>query len=434
MNCTVQEHKHSRPPHLLEGKSYGTRLSFSDEKSMLMNTLIQLVGSLKGNLDQKLIDDSLSAYDDLKAEFRDALMGLLQSYQNEEITIAQLEKQLRKEIRDAWSQAYEYGVGSVGNPFGVYDEDASWLKGATAEEHGYLGGFMDDLKSEEFVMDPETRMGMYADALDGVFNHGQVEGSPDNVVISWNLGDSEHCPDCIELAANSPYTKDNLPSVPGDGSTVCKSNCQCSLSFEHTGEMPGREPMKISVPGAPRVPEGYRLPSFAEHEKLSAWDTERERLSGMISVSSGDRKKEYIYARKDITANIIDYAEKNNIYFVRGSNYWQGGDASVFEQSLEFARKPSLPEGYRFPSEPEKKRIDSLILKVNDLRQRISRERNGSAKELISQRYKVNQEILEYMERHKIYYIPAGLVGSPDEFRRILTESLGLELTRRLFG
>jgi hypothetical protein len=70
----------------------------------------------------------------------------------------------------------------------------------------------------------------------------------------------------------------------------------------------------------PYVPEGYRLPTFGEYEKLSSWDTERERLSGLITVSSGDRKKDYIQARKDITANIINYAEKNNIYFVRGSN------------------------------------------------------------------------------------------------------------------
>lgn len=77
--------------------------------------------------------------------------------------------------------------------------------------------------------------------------------------------------------------------------------------------------LSVKIP-EPKVPKGYRLPTFEEHEKLSAWATEGERLSGMIKVLSGDQKKEYIQERKKLAANIIDYTEKNNIYFVRGSN------------------------------------------------------------------------------------------------------------------
>ncbi len=96
---------------LTEGKSYGTRETFSDEKALLMNTLSKLVGDLKGNLDQKLIDDSIAAYDDLKGNFRDALMGTLDSYQKGEISAEEMKKMIQKQIREAWGEAYKLGVG-----------------------------------------------------------------------------------------------------------------------------------------------------------------------------------------------------------------------------------------------------------------------------------------------------------------------------------
>lgn len=41
-----------------------------------------------------------------------------------------------------------------------------------------------------------------------------------------------NCPDCIELAEGSPYSYDELPTIPAAGDTVCLSNCACSLVIE----------------------------------------------------------------------------------------------------------------------------------------------------------------------------------------------------------
>ena len=128
-------------------------------------------------------------------------MGLPETDQDEEITAEAFTRQLQNEIRMAWGEAYQAGVGAAGNPFGVFNQDEVWLKGARAEEYGYLKQFVDDMENDAGVMDFETRMGMYVDTLDGVFNlHGKVEGSPDNVEIWWRLGDAEHCDDCVEMA------------------------------------------------------------------------------------------------------------------------------------------------------------------------------------------------------------------------------------------
>lgn len=177
---------------LTEGKSYGGRRVFASEKSVLMSTLVRLVGSLKSNLDQKLINKSVAGYTGLKEEFKTSLFGILKSYQGGEITAGVMESMWRSEIKDAWEKAYKLGVGSVGNPFGVWEEDKSWLKGAEAEEFGYLGKFVKDIQKDRLVMDAERRLSMYAKTLDGVFYHGQVDGSPEYVKIYWRLSESKH--------------------------------------------------------------------------------------------------------------------------------------------------------------------------------------------------------------------------------------------------
>jgi len=40
---------------LMEGKSFGGRRTFASDKAILMSTLVRLIGSLKENLDRKMI-------------------------------------------------------------------------------------------------------------------------------------------------------------------------------------------------------------------------------------------------------------------------------------------------------------------------------------------------------------------------------------------
>lgn len=209
---------------LTEGKSYGGRRVFASEKSILMSTLVRLIGSLKSNLDQKMMREAEKGYEALKDEFREAMFGILSAYQRGEITDEVLEQMWRAEIKDAWEKAYRFGVRSVGNPFGVWEEDESWLKGAEREEFGYLGKFVEDIKKNELVMSLEDRLDMYIETLDGVYFHGKVDGSPEFVKIHWILRESKHCDDCIRFAAGSPYTKKTLPAVPRDGTSRCMAS------------------------------------------------------------------------------------------------------------------------------------------------------------------------------------------------------------------
>lgn len=70
---------------------------------------------------------------------------------------------------------------------------------------------------------------MYASRLRGTASIAFEAHSPDDAQFNWKLGIAEHCEDCINLAADSPHMKGELPVFPGDGGTDCKTNCKCHL-------------------------------------------------------------------------------------------------------------------------------------------------------------------------------------------------------------
>ena len=330
----------TRPLTEADAKSYGARETFSDEKQTLMNMLTQVVGSLRANLDQQLIKDSIAAYDNTQKRFRTALNDLFQSYQNSEITAADFEKAFRNEIKSAWADAYEAGVGAAGSPFGVYDEDLAWLKGDQAEEFKYLKGFVADMEAGEGTMDYEDRLGLYVNTLDSIFSHAQVESSPDNVEIWWELDPdtSRSCATCLERGDpdNNPWTKDTLPGVPGDG-CECLGNCRCHLRIVQKTEAP--EPSDQTVwavaPQVPEIPSGKRLPTFVEYEFMSRLSIQIDHLRGLISTTTGDVQADFIKQRKDINKALIDFMDANGLYYVPRSNYYQGAANPFLGESLE---------------------------------------------------------------------------------------------------
>ena len=327
---------------LHEGKSFGSRRVFASEKTVLMSTFVRLVGSLKANLDKRMITKAVSDYASLKGEFKDALFGILGSYQKGEITSEIMETLWRSEIKDAWEKAYEHGMRSVGNPFGVRREDESWIKGAETQEFGYLGKFVDDIKNKELVMGMEKRLDMYVETLDGVFHHGQVEGSPEFVKIYWHLREAKHCNTCIRLAAGSPYTRKTLPAVPRDGTSECLSSCKCFLQFRYMKEEPEPEEFVVKAPKPVIPPEGYRLPSDKERDKLGQMSTEIDRLRGLIPATSGEQKKELIRQRRDLNIKQISYMKKHKVYYVP---LGQTQKVKFTESIADEVRKELLVEG-----------------------------------------------------------------------------------------
>ena len=47
---------------------------------------------------------------------------------------------------------------------------------------------------------------------------------------AWILdAGAAHCPTCLDFAAMSPFTVDELPGIPGEADTECNGSCRCNL-------------------------------------------------------------------------------------------------------------------------------------------------------------------------------------------------------------
>ncbi len=79
----------------------------------------------------------------------------------------------------------------------------------------------------------QWRGGLYARSLRSMQQRGILSGADPDDVIQWHLNPmADHCPDCIPIAAGSPYTLETLPTTPAAGDTQCLTNCQCYLTIQ----------------------------------------------------------------------------------------------------------------------------------------------------------------------------------------------------------
>lgn len=128
------------------------------------------------------------------------------------------------------------------------------LNKADAEKY-YLQGFRDallardprywDEELEEFKESIKSRQDLYLGKMRGTANEAFVNKSPrNNREFDWVLGGTEdHCEDCPEFAADSPWQADELFAYPGSGETQCKFNCLCHLV--RSDGVSGFKPVKL---------------------------------------------------------------------------------------------------------------------------------------------------------------------------------------------
>ena len=175
-------------------------------------------------------------YRDLRARFLRQLATGVSDLDKGDIEVSELNKAGRGNFSWFYAQAYKLGKGTTGDDDTLSDEDKAYLKDEIKDEYRYFKKFSDDIAKGEGKMNYQDRAEMYGQALDGLFLQGQVSSLPHETQIYWRLGVAEHCNDCLEFAAGSPYTPDTLPAVPRDGTSACLTNCKCFLDFEVSTE------------------------------------------------------------------------------------------------------------------------------------------------------------------------------------------------------
>lgn len=191
-------------------------------------------------------------YKQVQDAFKADLMRAIRSYNQTELGTV-LVKTTRAAFDKAYQATYRLGLKAAGLSALAQDRhtktqgpamdqaDKDWLKSALAHERRYFHAFLDDIKTgaiEDKRHTAAERVDMYVNTLDSVFHSGRVIGQPAHSLIYWVVDyNAEHCPSCLYLEANSPFTRETLPTVPRSGACKCLYNCKCTLRIVVTKDM-----------------------------------------------------------------------------------------------------------------------------------------------------------------------------------------------------
>lgn len=162
--------------------------------------------------------------------------GLVSQLTTEKIGARAFIDQFDQLLHEAHARSWFLGRYQAGD---THDMDlADVLAGrAAADMDGYyLQGFQKAIENGEYGgIDREWREGainqrvsLYANKTRGTANEAFVAASPVEMEMYWTLGAAEHCPDCLDLHGMNPWYPDDVYINPGDGATVCITNCRCS--------------------------------------------------------------------------------------------------------------------------------------------------------------------------------------------------------------
>lgn len=259
----------------------------------------------------------------LRQQYFRQFNSLTKQLEDGKISIKDFNRKSQDLITTNFNKAYSLGKKKLD------DGDEEYLRRASQEEMKFARQFGKDIKDGNLRMPREKRAAMYGQTLNGITWHAKVETQPDDVRIYWKLGKAEHCDDCIILAANSPYTKWNLPTTPRAGATRCLSHCQCKLTFA-SGKLTAKEKLdakefathkeqSLSDMLSPGEPPGDLR--FASEDEQKYIDNLRNKMNYQrrrIASGTLDEKqlKKAMKLRKQHNADLIEFVDDQKIWDV----------------------------------------------------------------------------------------------------------------------
>lgn len=134
------------------------------------------------------------------------------------------------------------GRNRAGDLTPLHDVDKNLGRIVTNIEKDFLTAFSQDIKYGRYTNEDgsynesaiRTRAQYYSGRCLGVANETFVATQDDDTLLWWVMGGAEnHCPDCPDIAANSPYVKSTIPSMPHTNETQCMFQCKCHIRTEY---------------------------------------------------------------------------------------------------------------------------------------------------------------------------------------------------------
>lgn len=147
-------------------------------------------------------------------------------------------------LEDRHALAVVIGRNHAGDRAPLEEDDRRFAEMVVNGESEFLQGFVEDLQAGRYEGKAEaaqTRAQAYAGRLTGSANEAAALTSDPETEIHWHLHAGESCPDCVRIAAGSPYTPETIPTWPGMNQTQCVFNCRCST------EMAGKPAFRVTA-------------------------------------------------------------------------------------------------------------------------------------------------------------------------------------------
>lgn len=148
------------------------------------------------------------------------------------ISLGELDARGRQEIKEEVIRQYVLGHG--GRESMTFADWGSCGGMIGSQYSPYWVDFMAELGAEQVAEgQAAVRAAMYANSAREAFEKAVARNMAALGVEleKWVLGVAEHCQDCIDFSAEGWQAIGYFP-FPGDGSTICLTNCQCHKEYK----------------------------------------------------------------------------------------------------------------------------------------------------------------------------------------------------------
>lgn len=179
-------------------------------------------------------------FDAMIRQRKGELSRLVSRLSSRSITVDEFGRVFDSILLESHANGWTLGRQRAGNLKEEMFDDYLAAVAAKDKDGAFLLNFLDDISGGRYgdINELSTgaiqaRANLYVARARGTSNEAFVETSPDGMEFTWHLGGTEdHCSDCPEIAALSPFIKDTMFTYPGHGDTPCLANCKCYLTRE----------------------------------------------------------------------------------------------------------------------------------------------------------------------------------------------------------
>jgi len=262
-------------------------------------------------------------------------------------------------MKTSFSDAYLLGKKmTLGLNTTLDASENGFIGKAVSDEMKFMEKFATDVANKTGKMAYMKRIKMYSDSLSALFGFGRLVYMPDEVKIIWTLGVTDkHCPDCLSIVAKNPYTKKTLPGYPKSGSTICLSNCRCSLRYVLNNTQEDYNQFLSQVKPSksrPNIPDEMQFNYLMNQKNRFFEELYNNAYSGSKQTSANDIQKE-----------INTYLKNNKMTFI----------------PLEEMKKQSLKDFNLFKSHLKFKKVNDMVeIKSGDIISIFQSEKQSYAK------------------------------------------------------